>query len=120
MTKAKATTPGRRAGVFGTVHQLPSGNFRALYYGPDGLRHTGPTTFQTKGDARAWLAVQQADVIREKWAPPTARAVVAVTVAEFVDTWLAQRTLKPRTAAHYRSLLDTKVLPGLGALRWRG
>ncbi len=116
MTKAKATTPGRKAGVFGTVHQLPSGNFRAMYYGPDGLRHTGPTTFQTKGDARGWLAVQQADVIREKWAAPSKARVVVVTLGEFADTWLAQRTLKPRTAAHYRSLLDAKVLPGLGGL----
>lgn len=112
---AQGKRQGRRAGVFGTVHQLPSGNHRAMYYGPDGLRHTAPTTFQTKQDARAWLSLQQADIIREKWAPPGATQAQAQTLAEYAVPWLAQRHLKPRTREHYDRLLHKLILPGLGA-----
>ena len=40
-------------GTFGTVHQLPSGRFRALYHGPDGRRYGAPTTFTSRKAAQA-------------------------------------------------------------------
>ena len=54
-------------GAFGTVYQLPSGRFRAQYYGPEGKRgprYKAPTTFTTKTEARKFLATVQADMIR--------------------------------------------------------
>lgn len=110
----EAKRQGRKAGVFGTVHKLPSGNHRAMYYGPDGLRHTAPTTFQTQQDARAWLSLQQADIIREKWSPPKATKTQAMTLREYAETWLEHRTLKPRTREHYDRLLRSLILPALG------
>jgi len=96
---------------FGTVEKLPSNRYRAKYRGPDGRRHTGPTTFQTKQDARAWLAMQQADIVRKKWAPPDAAPAVKMAFEVYAESWLADRTLKPRTRDHYRRLLDTHLLP---------
>ncbi len=115
MAEAKRKTrKTRKAGVFGTVHQLPSGNLRALYFGPDGLRHKAPTTFQTEQDARAWLSLQQADIIREKWSSPTAAPAEVLTLREYAQTWLEHRTLKPRTREHYTQLLRSLILPTLG------
>ena len=37
-----------------------------------------------------------------------------VTLNPFAEAWLADRELKPRTVAFYRSLLDQKILPELG------
>jgi hypothetical protein len=56
-------SPARRR--FGEVAKLPSGMYRARYTGPDGARHAAPHTFETKGDADAWLSLRQAEIIRE-------------------------------------------------------
>lgn len=107
----------RATGTFGTVHELPSGRFRAMYHGPDGRRHKAPTTFLAKADARAWLALRQAEIIQNTWAPPGAESKpVRVTLAEYAEQWLARRDLKARTREHYRKLLDAHILPELGAL----
>ena len=66
------TRKTRDSGTFGTAHKLPSGRYRAMYYGPDGRRYTAPTTFTSKAGARAWLALRQADIIRKAWTPPEA------------------------------------------------
>jgi len=101
---------------FGSVEKLPSNRYRAKYRAPDGLRHTGPTTFQTKQDARAWLAMQHADIVRKQWAPPDATPVAKTTLGSYSETWLADRTLKPRTRDHYRRLLDARLLPTFGTM----
>ena len=101
---------------FGTVEKLPSNRYRAKYRAPDGRRHTGPTTFQTKQDARAWLALQHADIVRKQWAPPDAAQVVKTTFGSYSETWLTDRTLKPRTRDHYRRLLDAHLLPMFGTM----
>jgi integrase len=121
---------GRRdqdKGAFGSVSQLPSGRWRALYYGPEGKagrRYKAPTTFRTKGEARKFLATVHADIIRGKWLPPVEQAPApakAQTLAAYADLWLANRLvdgapLKDRTREHYRLLLDTHMLPRLGNL----
>ncbi|WP_338892562.1 site-specific integrase [Rhodococcus sovatensis] len=107
-----------KAGTFGTVQELPSGRFRALYW-HDGRRHKAPTTFTSKVDARGWLSLQQADIIRGKWIEPTDAApgrAKRVVFHEYAEEWLAHRDLKPRSREHYRKLLDVQILPGLGSL----
>ena len=37
--------------------------------------------------------------------------------AAYATAWLAERQLKPRTAAHYRTLLDRFVVPAIGTMR---
>ena len=59
----------------------------------------------------------------DDWTPPATRAAVkkikGVTVAEISTTWLAQRNLKHRTAAHYTALLANHITPGLGTVELR-
>lgn len=103
-----------RAGTFGSVDKLPSGRYRAQYYGPDGRRHKAPTTFQAIQDARGWLTLRQAEMITEKWRPPTDAPAKPAMFADYAFAWLRDRTLQPRTRAHYQSLLDRHLLPVFG------
>jgi integrase len=110
-------TRGRKAS-FGSVRRLPSKRYQARYVGPDGKTRTAPVTFQTKGDANAWLSTQHADITRQVWAPETS-AKRAPTVGDVAELWLSRprpEPLKPRTLEHYRHLLDRFILPELGAL----
>jgi integrase len=102
---------GRQAGTFGSVDKLAKG-FRARYYGPDGRRYPAPTLFLTKRDARAWLALRHAEIIRKAWELPEAHEnkPTKTTFAEYAEQWLAQRDLKDRTREHYRKLLDQHLL----------
>lgn len=112
------TRKKRAPGTFGTVEKLPSGRYRARYRGPDGRRYTAPTLFLAQKDARGWLALRQADIIKGKWLPPGAdeKPQPKLTLADYAEQWLAQRDLKDRTREHYRELLDRRILPKLGAL----
>jgi integrase len=113
---------GRRnqdKGAFGTVSRLPSGRYRAMYYGPEGTRgrrYGAPTTFTTKKAARQWLSMVQADMIRKVWQPPEQLPASGpphanvLTLAAYAGRWLAQRDLKDRTREHYRALLDRHIL----------
>jgi integrase len=116
---------GRRRqdqGAFGTVSKLPSGRWRALYYGPEGKRgrrYKAPTTFTTKRAARQWLSTVQAEIILGKWLPPLdqqAPASRTLTLGGYAQTWLAQRDLKERTREHYRWLYETHIARPLGRL----
>ena len=94
-------------GAFGTVSKLPSGRWRAMYYGPEGRkgrRYSAPTTFTTKSAARQWLATVQADMIRNVWLPPEKPGTGAphanvLTLAAYAGVWLDQRDLKTAPAS---------------------
>lgn len=107
-----------RRATFGTVRRLPSGKYQARYTGPDLIRHTGPVTFPTKGDAEGWLAAKRVEVMKGEWSP--APKVHAVTFGEYAEGWLTMRDLKPRTRAHYASLLEHSIVPTFGAVALRG
>jgi integrase len=97
---------------FGSLRTLPSGRIQARYTGPDGLTHAAPVTFETTGDADTWLATVRADMVRGLWRPSdNARGM---TFEDYANAWLADRNLKPRTRAHYRSLLDRLLIPTFG------
>jgi integrase len=101
---------------FGKVHQERSGKFQASYIGPDGVRHNAPTTFETRGDASAFLSLMQSKIIQGKWKPaPENVGREALSFAAYANPWLADRDLKPRTRALYRGLLDRRILPALGS-----
>lgn len=117
MARGVGRKPQKR-GAFGTAHKLPSGRWRAMYYGPDGRRYKAPRTFLTEKDARGWLALRQAEIIRNSWVPPEANENPRpkLTLAEYAEQWLEHRDLKERTREHYRDLLDRLILPKLGGL----
>lgn len=124
---AKATRRG-----FGTVRRLSSGRWQAFYGDPDGrttisrtgkstpVRHTAPSTFDTREDAEAWLTDERRLISAGAWAPPAerraARAVRALTFGQYAEAWLTGRKVKgrplaDRTRDHYRDLLDRFILP---------
>ena len=101
----------RRPQGAGSVRQLPSGRWQARHRDHDGALKSAPVTFDTKLDASAWLAdYAEGAVIADHKRPDP-------TLAEYANTWLDSRELKPRTRAHYRDLLDDHIIPALGALR---
>ena len=107
----------RTTGTFGSVDKLATG-YRARYFGPDGRRYKAPTLFLTKQDARGWLSLRHAEIIRKAWTPPDAQEqkIIRTTLADYTADWMAHRDLKDRTREHYTKLLDQQILPKLGAL----
>ncbi|MGK2880430.1 MAG: tyrosine-type recombinase/integrase [Mycobacterium sp.] len=107
----------RNVGTFGTVQQLPSGRYRAMYYGPDGRRYKAPTTFLAKADARGWLSLRQAEIISKAWTPPDAAPTATrTTFGQYAKSWLAHRDIKQRTREHYQQVLDQHLAEPFGAL----
>lgn len=82
----------------------------------DGLHRRAPSTFDTRGDAEAWLATIRADVVRGAWRPPQVIEQRALTFETYAEGWLTGRRLEARTRAHYRSLLKAHLLPTFGAV----
>jgi hypothetical protein len=90
--------------------------WQASHQGPDGSRHSVPTTFQAKGDAAAWLALQQGRIIERRWKPSSPRPSTQ-TLTAYAESWLSARELRPRTRSEYRRILDLRILPTLGRER---
>ena len=101
--------------TFGTVNRLPSGRWRARYTGPDGRKHSAPATFHKRREAEAWLTCAQADMLRGKWAMPSATTTGA-TVADCVTAYIAQCAdrLKPNTLHLYDALAARFLLTPVG------
>ena len=101
---------GRRS--YGNVRKLPSGRWHARHRSPINPDQwvNAPTTFDAKMDAETWLATVRTDITRGTWAPRRAKH----TFAHYAETWLLQRDLKPRTAHHYRVILDKFLIPAFG------
>jgi integrase len=102
---------------WGHIRRLPSKRFQASYIGPDIRRHHAPRTFTARTDAEGWLAAERRLIERGEWTPPASRAAAARAVLTFRDystAWVAQRSLKPRSRAHYETLLAEHINPVLG------
>lgn len=86
-------------------------------------RHVAPATFPTSLDAEAWLAIERRLVDTNTWSPPSVRDQIELVerdeslFATYAHTWLTERDLKPRTRAHYASLLNKQLLPTFGPIR---
>lgn len=97
---------------FGSIRRLPSRRYQANYTGPDTRLHKAPRTFDTRGDAEAWLTDIRRQISSGEWPPDGARQRAVLTFGVFAGTWLERRrTLKPTTRAHYGLLLDRYLLP---------
>lgn len=136
---------------FGAVRKLPSKRFQAYYADPHGrryipadsegkprrvdesgapltqaIRHTAPVTFDTRGDAEAWLVDERRLISSGTWTPPAernaARLEAPMTFGEYARRWIKERRIKgkplaARTQDHYLDLLETYLLPTFGDLR---
>ncbi len=88
-----------RTSSFGHVERLDSGRWRARYTGPDSQRRS--KTFDTKTDARLWLATAQADVVRRAWRAPEAGER---TVGEYAMDYLVRTDLRASTRELYEAV----------------
>lgn len=107
--------PTKRRG-FGQKRRLPSKRWQAFYTGPDAAMHYAPSTFHTSEDAEAWLSDERRVIAADNWTPPQSRGATkqanrALTYGGYAARWMQHRDLKPRTRAHYTSLLDRQILP---------
>ncbi|MFN7149561.1 MAG: tyrosine-type recombinase/integrase [Microthrixaceae bacterium] len=102
------------------MRKLPSKRYQASYVGPDTVRHSAPSTFSAKIDAEGWLRDEKRLIEAGTWTSPADRITAAhkpVTFGEYSAAWLADRTLKPRTRAHYARLLDRQLLPAFAEIQ---
>ncbi|SLM98461.1 Phage integrase, site-specific tyrosine recombinase  len=99
---------------FGALRKLPSGRWQASYVHPDTqARVTAPSTFDTKTDADAWLAIVRSDLVTGATRPDAPRRM-AMRLDVFAESWLARIDVAPRTRYSYRTTLERDVLPALG------
>jgi integrase len=97
---------------FGQLRKLPSGRWQAGYTGPDGKRHKAPRTYATDDDAIGWLNIERRKIDLGTWG--AVERSDAITLRTYATRWLEQRQLRPRTRAHYESMLERLILPELG------
>lgn len=102
---------------FGNIRRLPSGRYQARYVGPDERSHRAPTTFETKGDAEAWLSIQRAAITTHKWLPDDVEAPKSPILADYFARWSESRPIKPRTGELYRSIYNRHIGPAFGTHR---
>lgn len=102
--------PRRQRRTFGALRKLPSGRYQASYLDPHGKRINAPTTFTTKGDGDAWLAVQRAALETGSWKRPGSK----MTVGEFGEQWLSERTAKASTVYGNRLYFERWIVPTFG------
>ena len=91
---------------FGTVRRRASGRYQARYRGRDGLMRSAPRTFESKGAAIRWLTLAEGQMIRGEWTDP---GTDEVSLIDYVELWIAERPLQPRTRDLYRSLLANHI-----------
>lgn len=103
----------------GAIRKLPSGRYQAKIKHEDAY-YPAPHTFDTKLAARTWLNNQNRALAAGTWQPPGREpgdTGKAPRFGDYAETWLSQRTLKPRTVESYRHLLDTALIPAWGSRR---
>jgi integrase len=104
---------------FASIRKLPSGRYQVRYTGPDGLRHTAPTTFAARIDAEGYVVSKRREIDRDVWDASDDVKREQIKFATYAERWLdgrqvAGRALKARTRAHYRQLLDDHLLGDFG------
>jgi integrase len=97
---------------FGQLRRLPSERWQAAYTGPDGKLHRAPRTYASQDDAIGWLNIERRKIDLGTWG--AVERSDAVTLRSYAQRWLKQRALRPRTRAHYESMLERLILPELG------
>jgi len=111
----KKPTSRRQRRSFGRLRRLPSGRWQASYVGPDMVLHNAPSTFAARIDAEGWLSAEKRKIDLDTWGvAPVARSL---TVTDYAEQWLTQRTLRSRSQAQYRSLINNHIVPALGGLK---
>lgn len=105
---------------FGTIEQLKSGSFRAIY------RHNKQRfrkTFPTKAAAEQWLQAELKLIAYDIWEPPATREALqqehkekGLTVGDWVRQWLDMKKAdwKPSTHASHERTCNLRILDTTG------
>ena len=102
----------RKRRRFGRLRHLPSGRWQAAYIGPDHKLHPAPRTFASDVAAESWLALERRKIDIGTWG--VVERSGGITLRTYASQWMQHRQLRPRTRAHYESVLDRLILPELG------
>jgi integrase len=102
----------RKRRGFGRIRQERSGRYSAAYVGPDTKLHRAPRTYAVESDAEGWLAAERRKIDLGTWG--AVERSDGITLRDYATQWLEQRHLRPRTRAHYESMLQRLILPELG------
>jgi integrase len=77
------------------------------------VRHYAAKTFTARMDAEYWIADERRLIERGQWVSPEKREaeIVAqhITLAEYAETWIRERNVKPRTRIGYESLWENHI-----------
>lgn len=94
-----------------SVEKQATGRWRARYRAPDGGSRS--KTFKTKKEATSFLTSKEHSKETGEYVDVR---LGRTTVASWADTWMemVEGTLTAKTAASYRSLLRSRVLPTFG------
>jgi integrase len=74
--------------------------------------HRAPRTYADRYGAEGWLADERRKIDLGTWG--AVERSDGVTLRAYADRWIEQRNLRPRTRAHYESMLNRLILPDLG------
>jgi integrase len=97
------------------LRKLDSGNWNAMYRGPDGRRKS--VTRPTKAEARAEALELEAQIRRGAWADPS---LGKTTFMEWQDEWLKGRVVEDATRRKNKSHLERHILPRWGSVQLNG
>ena len=101
------------------VRRLPSGRWQASYHHPHlAKRIAGPTTWNAKADATAWLSAEETKLRSGGSTIDSRRG--KVRFAAYADDWMEHRVLRDRTREVYASQLKVHILPEFGKLTLLG
>lgn len=101
---------GRRR-RFGSVRQLPSGNWQVRYRAADVAMRPDEHTYPSKTEALDRLTDLESDLRRGEWLDPDAGRI---SLKEYAQTWIEQRDLEDRTRELYQGYLRNHIDPTLG------
>lgn len=136
----------RTKGTWGTVREVPrkgSGRYQASYvhggvWGVQrGVRFTAPQTFETKGDAWAWIDRERRLIERDEWTPPYERilaqqdervrieaarqaAEAIPTIASYGAEYVKRDDLSGGTRQRYAQLLKFYIVGDPATITRRG
>ena len=88
--------------------------WKARYRGPDGKERS--LSFFKKEDAERHIRKELTKIDKGEWVDP---AAATMPFGAWAEDWFDGLIVKPKTAASYRSLLDSRILPTFGTVELR-
>lgn len=106
-----STTTRRPRRHFGKIAKQRSGRYRASYVDPLGVRRYAERTFQSRGDASAWVSRRETESTDPNWSPPQPRRTLPRRgVRRRMDRRAPAQAADPRAAGLLRNHIEPSPL----------